>query len=67
MASIKISKPGTEFGPCETICIHTDCAQSRKDADANCILCSKKIGYERQFYREEEKYQHFACDFNPKN
>lgn len=52
MAAIHISKPGSEFGPCEGECEHIDCAENRATAAAACRLCGEAIGYERAFYDE---------------
>ncbi len=54
MAAGYLSPPGTEYGPCDTDCAHTDCAQTRAMAKAPCVRCDKEIGYDTGFYRAEE-------------
>ena len=50
MAAGFLSKPGTEYGPCDPICGHTDCAQTRQMANTPCRICGEPIGYERRFF-----------------
>lgn len=66
MASVFLSKPGTEFGPCEGNCDHSDCAASRKMAESICTICGKPIGYDKRFFRDSDnpelgEYAHTAC------
>ncbi len=65
MAAGTLSKPGTDFGPCETDCKHRDCQQTRDMATKSCGICSEPIGYDRRFYRDNEttppKYHHALC------
>lgn len=61
MASTFLSKPGTEFGPCASECVHVDCAASRKQAESICPGCKGEIGYERHFIRYSERLWHLAC------
>lgn len=51
MAASALPAPGTEYGPCEPSCEHTDCAATRQMAARNCIGCAEKIGYDKRFYR----------------
>ena len=54
MASIRISEPGTEFGPCaDESCQHTDCAASRRQAETICRFCNEPIGYDRFFCEDD--------------
>ena len=62
MAAIQISKPGSEFGPCDEDCYHKDCIESRKTASSICSICGEKIGYERYFYVTDEGYVHAVCE-----
>lgn len=72
MASVMISPPGSEFGPCLTqdkpCCTHIDCAQLRAQAESLCTICSKPVGYERQFYGNYDNYEplgtfvHAVCE-----
>lgn len=51
MAAGVLSKPGTQYGPCEVDCKHIDCAATRKQAETDCAKCALVIGYETRFYR----------------
>ena len=61
MAALFFSKPGSEFGPCEPVCKHTDCKANRDLAAAVCPVCAEQIGYETPFYNmtEEQINQHY--------
>ncbi len=64
MASTFIPRPGTEYGPCNGKCGHSDCAQSREMARIQCSWCGKQIGYGRHFYSEnafERELIHASC------
>ena len=61
MAAGMISKPGTQYGPCEGECEHTDCADQRKRVENKCIHCGKRIGYETKFYAGGQGYSHWTC------
>lgn len=67
MAAGTLPAPGTEFGPCDPVCSHTDCAETRREAETSCYLCHEPIGYERRFYRDRHistgawRYAHAAC------
>ncbi len=50
MAAGQIPAVGSKFGPCEDECVHTDCAANRRMAAAQCVHCSKPIGYETYFF-----------------
>lgn len=39
-----------EIGPCIARCEHTDCAETRRMAEAVCPWCGWPVGYERRFY-----------------
>lgn len=63
MAAGVLSKPGTKYGPCNTACKHLDCAQTRQWADAQCSRCTKPIGYDTRFYRNEDStLVHAVCE-----
>jgi len=53
--------PGTELGPCEGECAHTDCAETRRMAASACARCGEEIGYDRAFYARGEGFVHAAC------
>lgn len=69
MASVRISKPGTQYGPCDFPCTHQDCLASRQDAERACSICGKKIGYETEFYSDGDDtkpgkdIKHAACAY----
>lgn len=50
MAAGRLSKPGSEFGPCFNDCKHLDCKQTREMAAYECLYCHKPIGYDTRFY-----------------
>ena len=54
-------KPGTEFGPCDGPCKHTDCPQMKAQAESTCRVCGEQIGYEEKIYFEEGGCVHFVC------
>jgi hypothetical protein len=45
MAIYELPKPGSKYGPCEGGCDHADCAETRRQAEGNCPLCGKAVGY----------------------
>lgn len=65
MAASSLPKPGAEYGPCKGKCKHIDCSGTRVIAAAVCRICSKSIGYNKRFYRDEtghaDAYVHAAC------
>lgn len=62
MAASALPRPGTEYGPCEGSCEHTDCAATRAMADRNCAGCAEKIGYDQRFFREDDgSLLHMKC------
>ena len=72
MAAGVLAAPGTEYGPCDSECRHTDCALTRAMADDLCTICGEPIGYDIRFYGERVtngainavngyRYQHAAC------
>lgn len=67
MAASKLAEPGTEYGPCERVCAHSDCAAVRKMAEAICRICKVPIGYGIRFYGERTHpeggtmYAHAVC------
>lgn len=54
MAGASIPRPGTELGPCKGRCHHRDCKASREQAAQVCSLCSKRIGYNRNWVNDPE-------------
>jgi hypothetical protein len=54
MAASRLSKPGTEYGPCES-CEHIDCLQTRNMARKQCHYCEQEIGFDNRFYQLEDK------------
>lgn len=63
MAAGYLSKPGTEYGPCEGGCEHRDCAATREMAATVCRFCGEPIGYDRGFYWGDriEDRAHASC------
>jgi hypothetical protein len=62
MAAGFLSLPGTQFGPCEDGCNHSDCACTRQMANTTCSYCNKKIGYDKRFYDLRERgLLHAVC------
>mgnify|MGYP001558674181 CR=1 FL=1 len=62
MARGFLASPGTEYGPCYDSCSHKDCKETRTIAETICHYCSEPIGYNRGFYREDDKrYVHAVC------
>lgn len=55
MAAATLPKPGTEYGPCEATCEHTDCAETREMAEAVCPLCHETIGFDVRFYNSADR------------
>lgn len=51
MAAGRLPAPGTTYGPCDEPCQHTDCAQTRQQAESACTLCGQPIGYETLFFQ----------------
>lgn len=63
MAYGSIAAPGTEVGPCEEPCQHTDCAASRRQAAEPCEWCGEPIGFDRLFgyWGDEGRPYHSGC------
>lgn len=62
MAAGILPKPGTKYGPCRKLCLHRDCNSIKLDARAKCHICSKPIGYNVRFYREDDgRLVHALC------
>ncbi len=61
MAAMKLSEPGTDYGPCLGECEHTDCAETRLQAVAKCMKCDEAIGYNRLFYYGPLNPVHASC------
>ena len=59
MAAAILAKPGTEAGPCVEPCEHTDCAATRKMAEAECVWCDEPIGYDTRLY-EVDKFRYHS-------
>lgn len=68
MAAGFLSAPGTEYGPCDTVCKHYDCKDTRALAAAPCLHCGEPIGYEVPFYDLSadyfagKTYAHAKCE-----
>jgi hypothetical protein len=60
MAAGSIAAPGTQYGPCNVECGHSDCASVRRMAEAPCTWCGQPIGYDRSMYRSEPDTDHAA-------
>jgi hypothetical protein len=53
---------GSKYGPCKGECVHRDCLATRRDAAKECSICKTPIGYETNYYRNEEGgLEHAAC------
>lgn len=61
MAAGTLPKPGTKYGPCKGGCQHTDCAATRRMAEATCPNCGKPIGYDTAFYNTDNGQEHAYC------
>jgi hypothetical protein len=61
MAASALASPGTVAGPCNGPCSHRDCAETRRMADANCVICLHPIGFNRRFYILGEGPVHASC------
>ena len=65
MAYGRLPEPGTEFGPCEGECNHTDCNKTREMAETECGICSEKIGYETNFQKDRNgNLVHHICNLD---
>ena len=53
MAMGYFSPIGSELGPCEDRCSHTDCDLTRQQMESECRYCEEPIGT-RGFYRDPE-------------
>jgi hypothetical protein len=68
MAAGVISKPGSKLGPCkDNKCGHIDCAEMRTMAESKCVICRKKIGYNKHFYDDPDGYVHEDCVYTQIN
>lgn len=54
MAAGTLPAPGTELGPCKDGCQHIDCGMMRREADQDCRLCGKPIGFETRYYKDPD-------------
>jgi hypothetical protein len=63
MAAGILSRPGTETGPCETPCEHSDCRISREMAYSACVICGLEIGFGTRFYNTNKPnvFVHASC------
>ena len=61
MAAGVLPKPGTDYGPCVSSCVHIDCKATREDAGSTCRFCLNDIGYDRRFFREGNGLVHASC------
>ncbi len=57
MAAGTLPRPGTELGPCEEECQHTDCAETHRMAAQLCTICGEPISYETPFFRASGDWQ----------
>ena len=67
MAAGILSPVGSDYGPCEDECQHTDCASLRGQAATPCSLCGDAISYETRFYNTSQPgtpavYAHALCE-----
>lgn len=56
-----VQKPGDVYGPCAFDCHHIDCTALRQLVKSACRICGEVIGYETNFYREDEGAVHTVC------
>ncbi len=67
MAAGVLAPPGTEYGPCEQACEHTDCRATREEAATPCSICQEPIGYGQRFYKADDwhptvpRLEHASC------
>ncbi len=64
MAAGTFAAPGTQYGPCEPPCHHTDCVVNRQMAEGECRMCGKPIGYDTRIYKDPiltDRFVHAAC------
>ena len=61
MAAVSLPFPGTEYGACETACIHRDCEETRYMAAQVCRFCNGPVAYGLRFYIDNEQYTHMIC------
>jgi hypothetical protein len=61
MAAGTLPRPGTEYGPCEDDCEHTDCEATKTQAANECPLCHIQIGYGIRFYQRDDGLVHARC------
>lgn len=54
MAAGRLPTPGSEYGPCEAACQHTDCKLTRDEAESPCSICDKAIGFDVRFYKNPD-------------
>ncbi len=68
MAAGILAEPGSPNGPCQELCQHIDCAESRRMAAAPCDRCQEPIGYNRRFYsikhepNRQGEFVHADCE-----
>jgi hypothetical protein len=58
-----IPSPGKPKGPCDRACGHLACHEKFQTAGMTCWKCSRPIGFDIEFTRDEEtqKLQHVVC------
>jgi len=56
-----LSPPGTDYGPCSTLCSHQDCLETRRRSQELCPFCKKPIGYDVPFTHYENQTWHLSC------
>lgn len=55
MGASRLPGIGTELGPCEGDCQHTDCIETKQMSKVKCRICGREIGFETSFYSEDSK------------
>jgi hypothetical protein len=64
MAAGRLPRPGTELGPCEGGCNHSDCQGTWEMAKRHCKYCSQPIGFDRDFFDLGNfEWAHASCAF----
>lgn len=59
----QLGRDGREIGPCVNPCTHRDCQQTREQAAAPCVHCTKPIGYGvPMYFLGDGKLSHADCE-----
>ena len=61
MAAFILSEPGSQYGACKESCEHSGCQAMREQANENCSICNKPIGYGLRYFRDNNGLSHAIC------